>query len=354
MISDPSDKASIPEEPSAADPHDHPAPQVTTNPTSHLASFASFVALVEHGINLCEVRHSWEKAVFKNLEKRKKWYLDAVESAKISLAMTRRDAVDIVTRVNAASGDIINITLPWQGEVKKEVYDTENIRRGPTTPPSTVISAMPSSACPAHVPSPPGPTIVAPKSTLIPTSLTLAPCSTTVVNHCISAAPLVHTPTYPSSPLVALAPESTLGAGLPRPAFLTPTINPRIPTKLSAIVPPSANVHQHQELLQRYEEKMNAAKGTENGTLDWSMIPWPVLISQFPRNDSSHSATAFPANLQAFISSYSQWKELSVEQTSTVMLSDWVLILSKMKPNTSKRTKRTIDRLISHLRTFSK
>jgi len=299
VISDFSDKASLPEEPSSTNPCDHYVTQISTNPTSYLAS------LVKQIISLSAARRSLEEEILKSLEKREKLYLDAVESAKISLEMTRRDAVDIVKRLKDASGDIINIILPWQHEVEKEAYDTEKKPRSPTASPSTVFPAMPVSACPAHVPPP-----------------------------------------------VVLAPEPKLGTSLPPAARSTPIIDSRIPA--SAMPPPSPNVHEPQELLRRYEERMNAAKCTANGALSASRIPWPVLISQFPLKpaDSSLSAAVFQANLQDFINSYSQWKQLSFEETSAVMLSDWTLILSKLELKGSKGAQDTIDRVLGHLRTI--
>ena len=347
MISDLPDKASTPEESSATDPCDHPVTPVSTNSTSYLAT------LVEHSISLCEARCSLEEEVLKALEERENLYLDAVESAKTSLAMTRRDAVDIVTRLKVASGDIINITLPWQGEVEKGAYDTEKKSHGPTALPSTVISVVPISD---YVSSPPVPTIVAPKSILTPSSPTLTSCSAIVVNHCSSAAPLVHTPVFPSPPFAAIAPEPTLGTNLPLSATCpTPTINPCTPANPSTMPPPNPNAHEHQELLQRYEENMDAAIGTENGALHWSRIPWPVLLSQFPLRPTDFSPTAAisQANLQDFVNSYSQWKQSSFRETSTVMLRDWFLILSKLQGGESKKAKPTIVRVINHLCAFA-
>ena len=137
VISDPSDKSPIPEEPSDVTSCDDSVTQVNTNPTAYLAS------LVEHGISLCEARRSLEEEVLKRLETKEKSYLDAVEGAKSSLAMTRRDAVDIVERLKVASGDIISIILPWHNEAEKEVYDPERKPHAPTASPSTLIPATP-------------------------------------------------------------------------------------------------------------------------------------------------------------------------------------------------------------------
>ena len=226
VISDPSDKSPIPEEPSDATPCDDSVTQVNANPTASLAS------LVEHSISLCEARRSLEEEILKSLETKEKSYLDAVESAKSSLAMTRRDAVDIVERLKVASGDIINIILLWHNEVEREVYDPEKKPHAPTASPSTLIP-----------------------------------------------------------------------------------------------------VQGHQELLQRYEERVHAAKDVGCGVFGQSGPPWPVLIPHFPlrATDSSLGDATLEANLQYFVSSYAQWKRSSFEETSAIMLSDWVLILSKLQ-----------------------
>jgi hypothetical protein len=333
VISGLSDKAPVSEEPSTTKQCDHSVTWGSTDPTSYLTS------LVEQGISLCGARRSLEEEILKSLEKQEKLHLDAVESAKISLMMTRRDAVDIVTRLKVASGGIINIILPWQNEVEKERYEIEKKPHNPTALPSPVIPAMPIPACPAHIPSPPVPTIVDTKSTLTLTPLTLAATSEAVVNHCIYD----H-----QSPL-------TFWTNLLPSDCLTPTNNLRIPPTPPAMPPPIPNVREHQELLQRYEAKMIVAKGAGDKALTRSMIPWPVLISQFPLHptDSSLSTTTLQANLQDFITSYSQWKQLSFEETSAIMLRDWVLVMSKLKPKKMTKIKKTIDRVIDHLRTFS-
>ena len=251
VISDLSDKSPILEEPSDATPCDDSVTQVSTNPTAYLAS------LVEHSISLCEARRSLEEEILKSLETKEKSYLDAVESAKSSLAMTRRDAVDIVKRLKVASGDIISIILPWHNEAEQEVYDPEKKPRAPTAS----SSAMPSL---------------------------------------------------------------------------------------------SLNVQGHQELFQRYEERMHAAKCIVYGSIQESNVPWPVLIPQLhlQPTDPSLSTTTLQSNLQDFISLYSQWKQLNFDETSTMMLNDWVLILSKVMKK-HRKTRETINRVISQLRTFS-
>ena len=260
VISDLSDESPILEEPSDVTPCDDSVTHVNTNPTAYLAS------LIEHGISLCQARRSLEEEILKSLETKEKSYLDALESAKSSLAMTRRHTVDIVKHLKVASGDIISIILPWHNEVEKEVYDPEKKPHAPTASPSTLIPATP-----------------------------------------------------------------------------------------SAMPPPSLNVQEHQELLQRYEERMHAVKGTGCGLLNQSTVPWPVLIPHSPlkATDSSLGDATLKANLQCFISSYARWKCWSFEETSAIMLSDWVLILGKLKPKKSKQVKNTIDRIINHLRTFS-
>ena len=348
VISDLSDKSPIPEEPSDATLCDDSVTHVSTNPTTYLTS------LVEHGIGLCVARRALEEEVLKRLETKEKSYLVAVESAKNSLAMTRRDAVDIVKRLKVASGGIINIILPWHSEVEKEGYDPEKKPCTPTASSSTLIPAMLISACPEHVPVP---TIVAPRSILIPTSPTLVPCAMNMVEHSIETAPLIHTSVSPSSLLVTPSPEPTLRTSLPRTACSTSTINPPVPATPPAVPPPNPNMQEHQEhqeLLQRYEERMSTAKGIGCSTISRSMVPWPVLVSPFPlrSTDPSLGATTLEGNLQDFIDSYSQWKHLSFEETSTIMLNDWVLILSKVEKKYS-RTRETIDRVIRQLRAFS-
>ena len=335
VISDLSDKSPIPKEPSGATLCDVSVTQVSTNPTTYLTS------LVKHGSGLCVARRALEKEVLKRLETKEKSYLAAVESAKNSLAMRRQDAVDIIERLKVASGGIINIILPWHNEVEKEAYDPEKKPHAPTASPSTLIPAMPISACPEHVPVP---IIVAQRSTLIPTSPKSVPCSMNVVEHSIETARLVHTS-------VSLAPEPTLRTSLPCTACSTSTINPPVPAR-----PPSSspNVQEHKKLLHRYEERMSTAKSIGYSTISRSMVPWPVLVSQFPlrSTDPSLGTTTLEANLQDFIDSYSQWKHLTFEETSTIMLNDWVLILSKVEKRHS-RTRETIDRVIRQLRTFS-
>ena len=342
VISDLSDKSPIPEEPSDVTLCDDSVTQVNTNPTAYLAS------LIEYGISLCEARRSLEEEVLKGLVTKEKSYLDAVESVKSSLTMTRQDAVDIVKRLKVASGGIINIILPWHNEVEKEGHDPEKKPHAPTASPSTLIPPMPIPACPEHVPVP---NIVAQRSTLILTSPKSVPCSMNVVEHSIETAPLVQTSVSPSSLLVPLAPEPTLRTSLPCTACSTSTINPPVPAR-----PPSSslNVQEHQKLLHRYEERMNTAKGIGCSTIYWSMIPWPVLVSQFPlrSTDPSLSTTTLEANLEDFIGSYSEWKHLSFEETSAIMLNDWLLISSKVPLKHSRMTE-TIGRVIRQLRAFS-
>ena len=239
----------------------------------------------------------------------------AMESAKSSPAMTRREATDILTRVKDASGAIESFILPWQHEVEMEAYSTEE--KSPRLAPSLIVSpAVPVPACPATVPSQPVPTIVSPNSTLTPNSFPLA---------------------------ARLA------------AVVAPTIEPLIPTKPAAITSPNPKPHKHQALLQRYEQRMNAAKSTADKSLKVSNVPWPVLHSQSPLHltHPSLSTTTLQSNLQEFIHSYSQWKHSTFKKTSATMLSDWVLIVGKMKKK-NKGGKQMGDNVIGHLRTFSK
>ena len=338
VFSDLSDKPSIIKQPLNPDLCDLSDTQATTDPTNYLAS------IVKRAISLCEARRSLQEEILKSLEKRERLYLDAVESAKGSLAMTRREVMDIVTRLTDASGGIIGIIFPWQHGVEKEARSTEKKSPSPTPSPITISPAMPVPACPAPVPPRPVPA-------LTPTPLTLAPCSTTAVGHLISASPPVHKPIFPSPPPVVLAPKPT-SATLPPPTL---TIKPSIPAKPPAVTLPRPNLPKHQELLQRYEQRMNAAKSIKDKAIKVPSIPWPVLNSQFPLDITGPALNtpAFQANLREFINSYSQWKHLTFKQTSTAMLGDWVLILSKIKTK-NKGARQMANKVISDLRTFSK
>jgi hypothetical protein len=99
---------------------------------------------------------------------------------------------------------------------------------------------------------------------------------------------------------------------------------------------------------------MWAVKNIKDKGLKVPSIPWPVLTSRFPLvlTDTSLSTEAFPANLQDFVSLYSKWKKLTVKQTSTAMLSDWVLISNKLKKK-RKGGKVMTDMVIRHLRIIS-
>ena len=304
VISDLSDDPSIPEEPVARDQCDHPVTQASTNPTNYLAS------IVERGISVCEVRRSLQEEILESLEKREKLYMGAVESAKSSLAMKRREATDIVTRLKDASEGIIRIILPWQHGVEKEAYSTEKKSPDLTPSPITVSPPMPIPACAAPVSSQPVPAIITPNPTFTRTLFPL--------------------------PRRSLALKFTS-------------------TSLPEITSPRPNLNKHHVLLQRYEQRMNAAKSTQNVTLKVPSVPWPVLKSQFPLDltDPLLSTTGFQANLRDFIDSYSQWKQLTFKQTSTAMLRDWVLILGKLKKK-KKGGQQMVDRVIHHLRAFSK
>ena len=104
----------------------HPFTQFSSNPISYLA------LIVERGINLCETRRSLEEGILKDLERREKFCLDTLESSRVQLAMTRRNAVDIAARLKAASGGIVSVTLPWLDGVESGAYDSEKKSRCPT------------------------------------------------------------------------------------------------------------------------------------------------------------------------------------------------------------------------------
>jgi len=80
--------------------------------------------------------------------------LGEVESAKISLVVTRRDAEDIVTRFKNASGGITSIILPWKNGVENEAHVSEKKSPSPTLLPITV-PAIPVPTLQAPVPPPP-------------------------------------------------------------------------------------------------------------------------------------------------------------------------------------------------------
>ena len=228
VISDLSETMSIPEEPSVTDPCDQYDTQASTSPTNPLAS------IVERGLGLCEARRSLYEEILKDLEEREKLYLDAVESAKSSLAMTRRKAIDLVTRLKGASGGIIGITLPWQHGIEKEAYSVEKKSPGPTPSPVTVRPVTPVPACPALVLSQPVPAIVAPQSTL---TLIPAPCSTTTVDQLPTASAPVQKPVF-SSPLPAAPAPRPMTTSMPPPTSSAPTSRPSISVKAPAVTSP--------------------------------------------------------------------------------------------------------------------
>ena len=206
-------------------------------------------------------------------------------------------------------------------------------------------------AGPATVQPQPVPTIL---STLTPNPFPLATSSTTVVDQLVSASPFAHEPVCASPVPVILVPTPT-STILPGLTCSAPTIEPLDPANPPAVnTLPHPNLHKDQALLQLYEQRMNAAKITASKALMVLNMPWPVLHSQSRLNvdHPSLSTTSLQSNLREFIHSYSQWKHSTFEQTSTAMLSDWVSIVGKLK--NKKVGKQTADRVISHLRTFSK
>ena len=278
VISDLSETISIPEEPSVTDPCDQYDTHASTNPTDHLAS------IVERGLGLCEARRSLYEEILKDLEEREELYLDAVESAKSSLAMTRRKAIDLITRLKSVSGGIIGITLPWQHGIEKEAYRVEKKSPGPTPSPVTVSPATPVPVCPAPVPSQPVPAIVAPQSTLTPTP---APCSTTMVDQLPTASAPVQKPVF-SSPLpVAPAPRPTT-TSVP-PTSSAPASKRSIPAEAPTVTSPHPNPYKHQAIPQHYEKTNNSARGTGNTASRYPQFPVDVA-------DRSLRTTAWEAN----------------------------------------------------------
>ena len=182
VISYCSGKASTPELPPITNLCSHSYTQASNNPTSYLA------LIVERGLNLCETRRSLEEGILKNLERREKLYLDAVESSKVSLAVTRRNALDIVTRFKGASGGIVTIALPWSDGVESEAYDSAGNSRFQTSIPVPFLPPC------LMAPSLPAPITGAPDSTPDTNAPALTMNPTTVVDHRVSSVPLVHDP----------------------------------------------------------------------------------------------------------------------------------------------------------------
>jgi hypothetical protein len=237
VISYSSNKASIPEGPPISNPCGDSVTQASNNPTSYLAF------IVEHTINLCETRRSMEDVILKGLERHENLCLDAIKSAKNSLTMTRRNAVDTVKRLKDASGGTIDITFPWLDGVESGAYGAE--KKSPCPAPITVTPAPLVPACPVQVPPPPVPVIAVPKDTLDTNPPALKACATTVV----SSAPRIRKPVSPLPPPVVHSPDPTPTGNLPpfaaflcdllQPAKL-PAVDPPLPTKLPAINPPTS------------------------------------------------------------------------------------------------------------------
>jgi len=129
-----------------------------------------------------------EEGILKNLERREKLCLDAVESSKVSLAVTRRNALDIVTRFKGASGGIVTIALPWLDGVESEAYDSAGNSCFQTSIPVPFLPPC------LMAPSLPAPITGAPDSTPDTNAPALTMHPTTVVDHRVSSVPLVHDP----------------------------------------------------------------------------------------------------------------------------------------------------------------
>jgi hypothetical protein len=227
------DKAFTPEESPITDLCGHSFTQAGNDPTSYLAS------IVEHGINLCETRRSLEEGILKGLERHERLYLDAIESSKNSLAMTRRNAADIVARFKGASGGIVSINLPWLDRVETGAYGSERQSHCPTPINFPLVPAFP-----MDPPLPgPGPITGAPNSTLDTNSPALTMYPTTVVDHRVSSVPLIHR--LSSVPLVHI-PLS------PLPQPVVPSLKP---TPASSLPPFTGSVMEAAHTPSQYDSK---------------------------------------------------------------------------------------------------
>ena len=205
----------------------HPSTQFSNNLISYLAF------LVERGINLCETRRSLEEGILKGLERQEKFYLDAVESSKVQLAMTRRNAVDIAARLKGASGGVVSVTLPWLDGVETRVYDYEQKSHCPTPIPAPHVPMGP------VAPPPPEPTNGALDSTLDTNSPALAMYSRAEFDYWFPTVPLIRSPASPLPLPVVPSPKPIPTSSLPPfDASAIPVISLPSPTNPPAIGQP--------------------------------------------------------------------------------------------------------------------
>ena len=242
--------------------------------------------------------------------------LGEVESAKVSLVVTRRDAEDIVTRFNNASGGITSIILPWKNGVENEAHVSEKKTPSPTFLPIT-IPAIPVPTLQATVPPPP-------QKEEIP------------YDHYWQSTRFaaIH-----STPAATPGGNGTLAVQMEDCQYSTTPLSISSPYGLSTNVtdlPPYH--HRYHPCFEYYERAVTTAKSISVGSLLVPTIPWPVLTpltGEFPVPHHHHllGEKVLLDNMQEFICLYAEWKHVPFNEVARVMQRDWLILDSKVKPS---------------------